>query len=147
MRRLSAEIQGILQEARDGHSEEPQEDDGVDWDAFDWDNLGSSPCLGEDSGPDCWKLQEAAQFVAEDVAEVTGLDSEVLSMALVEAMSCKKECVNPDTDKPFRTKKGDFVGGKGEAFKTCEKYAETCCTGVKDPAAFCAYLGRRAGKI
>ena len=103
---------------------------------------GEVPCLSEDAGTDCWKLQEAVQFVAEDMSEATGLDPEVLSAVLVEAMSCESEC-----RKKYVTEKGDFKGGKGEAFKTCEKYAEACCTGVKDPAAFCAYIGRKAGKI
>lgn len=134
MRRLSLEIQNILHEAREGeveHLEEGEED-------FD----GEVPCLGEDVGTDCWKLQEAIQFVAEDMSEATGLDPEVLSAALVEALSCESEC-----RKKYVTEKGDFKGGKGDAFKSCVKYAEECCTGVKDPGAFCAYIGRRAGKI
>jgi hypothetical protein len=95
-----------------------------------------------ESGVPCWHLQEAAQFVAEDIAESMGLDSEVLSVALTEAMKCDSAC-----GEKYRTPKGDFKGGKGEAFKTCEEYARQCCSGVKDPTAFCAYLGRRAGKI
>ena len=96
----------------------------------------------EDTQTPCWQLQEAAQFVAEDVGQVTGLDIEALSSALTEAMKCDYEC-----GKKYRTQKGDFKGGEGEAFKTCEKYANECCSGIKDAAAFCAYLGRRAGKI
>jgi len=125
MKRLSAEIQSILHEAREGNG---RGDD--------------APCLDEETGAECWQLQEAVQFVADDLAEATGLDPEVLSVALVEAMSCDSGC-----REKYVTPKGDFKGGKGEAFKTCEKYAESCCTGIKDPSAFCAYIGRRAGKI
>lgn len=139
MGRLSAEIQGILREATERvvvegyvpvedyfEEEEPEVE---------------APCLGESTEAPCWHIQEAAQFVAEDVAEVTGLDPEVLSVVLFEAMSCDSDC-----RKKYVTEKGDFKGGKGRAFKTCVEYAKTCCSGVKDPDAFCAYIGRRAGR-
>jgi len=149
MGRLSEEIQSILREAREGPPENASDANqekathrSLDWDDIDWSKLGDLPCLGEDAGPDCWKLQEAAQFVAEDIAEATGLDPEVLSAALVEAMSCDSDC-----RKKYITGKGDFKGGKGKAFDSCVEYAKECCTGVKDPSAFCGYIGRRAGKI
>jgi hypothetical protein len=90
----------------------------------------------------CWHLQEAMQFVAEDMAELTGLSAEVLSAVLLEAMSCDSDC-----KKRYVTQKGDFKGGKGVAFDTCIDYAKNCCTGVNDPSAFCAFIGRKAGKI
>jgi len=139
MGRLSEEIQDILRAARD----EPLDEEFVPVEDFfeDEEPEGEAPCLGEstDEAP-CWHIQEAAQFVAEDVAEVTGLDPEVLSVALFEAMSCDSDC-----RRKYVTEKGDFKGGKGKAFKTCVEYAKACCSGVKDPDAFCAYIGRRAG--
>ena len=131
MKGLAEELRGILEASKDGDlslSEgELQPEKGT-------------PC--EEPGAPCLHLQEAAQFVADDLAEATGLDAEMLSAALTEAMKCDGEC-----GAKFRTDGGDFKGGKGEAFKTCEQYAQKCCSGIKDPAAFCAYLGRRAGKI
>ena len=131
MSMLTEELRGILKAAESGdeslREDEPSSEDEL---------------LCEDTGTPCHHLQEAAQFIAEDIAEITGLDTEVLSVALTEAMKCDSECGGK-----YRTPKGNFKGGKGEAFKTCEKYAKECCSGVSDPAAFCAYLGRRAGKI
>jgi hypothetical protein len=128
--RLAEELRSILRRAADLEEEAGgQEEDSSEGD-----------CGGD--GVPCWHLQEAAQFVAEDIAESMGLDAEVLSVALTEAMKCDSAC-----GEKYRTPKGDFKGGKGEAFKTCEKYALDCCSGVKDASAFCAYLGRRAGKI
>jgi len=133
MKSLAEELRNIIQ-GDDSHEQIHEEDD---------ENLFTEDDEGCD-GPEapCWHLQEASQFVAEDMAGVMGLDPEILSMALTEAMKCDSEC-----GKKYRTAKGDFKGGKGDAFDTCEKYVEACCSGVKDPAAFCAYLGRRAGKI
>jgi hypothetical protein len=125
------EILGILEEAR-----------GVGNRVINEDDPKNNEPLCEDTGTPCWHLQEASQFIAEDMAELIGVDSSVLAKALTEAMSCDKEC----GDK-YRTAEGSFKGGKGEAFKNCEKYARECCSGVTDPAAFCAYLGRRAGRI
>lgn len=114
---LSQEIQSILQEAREGHLGEAE---------------SSEPCL-DVSGQPCWYLQEAVQFVAEDIAEATGLDPEVLSAVLVEVIACNEECRQKYTEQDDGS---------------CVKYAEDCCTGVKDPEAFCAYIGRRlAGKV
>jgi hypothetical protein len=141
MGRLSEEIQGILREAREGHAEPPLPPDD-DLDEWGDEVEAEAPCLGDSTDAPCWHLQEAAQFLAEDVAEVTGVDPEVLSAALVEAMSCDTGC-----REKYVTAKGDFKGGKGEAFKSCVDYAKQCCTGIKDPKAFCAYIGRRAGKI
>jgi hypothetical protein len=132
MKRLAEELRSILESA----SGEPS----PSYDEGEGDGGEQAPC--EEAGVPCWQLQEAAQFVAEDVAEMTGIDLEVLSVALTEAMKCDSAC-----GEKYRTPKGDFKGGKGEAFATCQKYAESCCSGVKDSAAFCAYLGRRAGKI
>jgi len=131
---LTEELRGILSEAQGGKAEKPplREDDPE----------SDDEPICEDTKTPCWHLQEASQFIAEDLAEVAGLDAEVLAKALAEAMECDKEC-----GAKYRTAKGDFKGGKGEAFKKCEEYAKKCCTGVTDPAAFCAYLGRRAGKI
>lgn len=94
--------------------------------------IGDKP----DSSPDvpCWKLQEAIQFLSEE----TGIAYETLC----ESMKCDSDCMEK-----YRTEKGDFKGGEGTAFKNCVKATEACCKGVKDPEAFCAYLGRRAGKI
>lgn len=133
MKVLTEELRGILREAI-GSTREPLFQD--DEPSFDDESI----C--EDTKTPCWHLQEAAQFVADDISEAMGLDVEVLSAALTEALKCDSEC-----GKQYRTAKGDFKGGRGEAFKTCEKYAQECCSGVTDPAAFCAYLGRRAGKI
>jgi hypothetical protein len=132
MKKLAEEIRGILKasiDGDDGHlqEEEPEPEEGS---------------LCEDTGTPCWQLQEAAQFIAEDMSEVMGVDPEVLSVALTEAMKCDSKC-----GEKYRTKDGGFKGGRGEAFKTCEEYAKACCSGVKDAGAFCAYLGRRAGKI
>jgi hypothetical protein len=133
MKVLTDELKGILSEAA-GEAEEPQlrEDEPA----------SDDEPICEDTQTPCWHLQEAAQFVAEDISEVTGLGVEVLSAALTEAMKCDSKC-----GEKYLTAKGDFKGGRGDAFKTCEQYANNCCSGVSDPAAFCAYLGRRAGKI
>jgi len=133
MKKLAEELLGILAESRGENKDGSLREDEPDFE--------EGP-LCEDTKTPCWHLQEAAQFVAEDMAEVTGLDAEKLSVALTEAMKCDHGC-----GEKYRTSKGDFKGGKGEAFKTCEQYAKDCCTGVRDPAAFCAYLGRRAGKV
>ena len=82
----------------------------------------------------CWHQQEALQFLSED----TGIGYDTLC----EAMKCDHDCMSQ-----YRTKKGDFKGGKGTAFDNCVKATTACCSGVDDPEAFCAYLGRRAGKI
>jgi hypothetical protein len=132
MKGLTEELREILQAAESG-ADAPLCEDESD---------SENEPLCEDTGTPCLHLQEAAQFIAEDMAEVTGLDVEVLSVALTEAMKCDSECGGK-----YRTPKGGFKGGKGESFKTCEKYAAACCSGVSDSAAFCAYLGRRAGKI
>lgn len=130
---LTEELRGILREAESGKKDEPLREDEPD---------SEDEPICEDTKTPCWHLQEASQFIAEDMAEKTGLDAEVLATALTEAMKCDSECGSK-----YRTAKGDFKGGKGTAFKTCEKYAQECCSGVSDPGAFCAYLGRRAGKI
>ena len=126
--KLSEEIRGILGEAK-GEIQEGDDDSSED---------GEHIC--EDGTP-CWQLQEAAQFVADDISETTGLDPEVLATVLIEAIKCDSAC-----REKFTTPKGDFKGSKGVAFANCEEYAKKCCTGVKDPAAFCAYIGKKARK-
>jgi len=133
MKSQTEELRGILREASNSTQESPLREE---------EPPSEDEPICEDTKTPCWHLQEAAQFVAEDISELTGLGVEVLSAALTEAMKCDSEC-----GKKYRTAKGDFKGGKGEAFKTCEKYAKECCSGVADPGAFCAYIGRRAGKI
>jgi len=94
--------------------------------------IGETP--GSAPEVSCWKLQEAIQFLSEE----TGIAYETLC----ESMKCDSDCMAK-----YRTKKGDFKGGSGLAFDNCVKATEACCKGVTDPKAFCAYLGRRAGKI
>jgi len=129
---LPGVLRNILEEAEQGSNFEPSSRE----------SLFEDEPICEDTGTPCWHLQEASQFIAEDFAEVTGIDAEILSIALTEAMKCDSGC-----GAKYKTEKGDFKGGKGVAFQNCEKYAQECCSGVKDPSAFCAYLGRRAGKI
>jgi len=132
---LAEELMLILKEAESGEVDEPSHEEESDSDSEE-----EPLCEGTDIP--CWHLQEAVQFLAEDMAGDTGVSVGLLSVALTEAMRCDSEC-----GAKYRTEQGSFKGGKGDAFKSCEKYAEDCCSGVTDPSAFCAYLGRRAGKI
>ena len=129
MKDLASEIESIL---RRSYASDENVSEDVDPEDF----------LEEGDCDSCWHLQEAAQFLAEEMAERTGLSEEFLSKVLLEAMSCDSDC-----KKQYVTSKGDFKGGKGQAFDSCVEYAKDCCSGVKDPAAFCAYIGRKANKI
>lgn len=48
--------------------------------------------------------------------------------------------------KKYQTNKGDFKGGKGEAFDNCVKAFKEC-SDAKNPEGMCAYIGRQHGKI
>lgn len=61
---------------------------------------------------------------------------------LVLEYTCDNDCV-----KKYKSNGGDFKGGKGDAFDNCVAAFSNCCSGVNDPEALCAYIGRRAGKI
>jgi len=47
----------------------------------------------------------------------------------------------------YKDDKGDFKGGKGEAFDNCVAYQKECGKDIRDPNALCAWIGREHGKI
>lgn len=86
----------------------------------------------EEGAPDsscCGNLGEAIRRLAVQA----GLQEE----ALLEAMKCNGDCRSK-----FTTESGSFNEGED----VCKKMFSECCTGVKDPAALCAWIGRRANK-
>ena len=86
--------------------------------------------------PCCGSLEEVLRTLARDA----GLQED----SLVESMKCDEGCKSK-----FMDKDGSFDGASntGDEFEACKKMFGECCTGVKDPEALCAYIGRKAGKI
>ena len=77
-----------------------------------------------------------------DVIRYIAKRSGLSEATILEAMHCDSEC-----KKKFTDENGSFKGGKGEAFDNCVKMFKECCSGVDDPEALCASIGRKAGKI
>jgi hypothetical protein len=46
--------------------------------------------------------------------------------------------------KRYQNEQGRFKGGPGDRFSNCVLAVKNCSTGVKDPEAFCAYVGRKS---
>lgn len=88
---------------------------------------------GTSAAPCCGDLNE----VIRRLARQAGLQEETL----LEASKCDEGC-----RQKYMDKNGSFKGGSGDEFENCKKMFGDCCTGVKDPAALCAYIGRKAGK-
>lgn len=89
---------------------------------------------GTSAAPCCGDLSEMIRRLARE----SGLQED----ALLEASKCDEGC-----RKKYMDKGGSFKGGSGDEFENCKKMFKECCTGVKDPEALCAYIGRRAGRI